>query len=93
MDLRRQLESLFAILLVTVALVGCARPTLEQVDKEEAQSLLDSRCRRCHSLTRVYAPDYNRIQWSYVLNNMYRGGARFNERERDVMTAYLAYKR
>jgi len=66
---------------------------MEEADPEAAQALLEKRCQRCHSGTRIYAADDDRLGWSRRLERMFSHGAVLTERERDVIAIYLSSRR
>ena len=56
----------------------------------DGQTLLNQRCTRCHSLTRVINAKHSEAQWSQIVSQMVRRGAQLSGDEENVLVAYLA---
>ena len=83
--------ALIAVLVVGV-LAACAQPAATAApsgDKSEAEILIDERCSRCHSTSRVYNGNYSADQWSAIFDNMIAKGADVSEEEKSLMIDWL----
>jgi len=70
-------------LIATLLLVACG-------GEPDGASLLESRCDKCHSLTRVTSADKTAEGWAVTVDRMITNGAELTDAERDILVEYLA---
>ena len=63
--------------------------TGETDEASEGARLVNSRCTRCHSLTRVDAAMKDRAGWETTVDRMIRNGADVSPEERETIVDYL----
>jgi competence protein ComEA len=56
----------------------------------DGATLLNQRCTRCHTLTRVTTAKHTADQWTQIVSNMVRRGANLNSDEQKALVDYLA---
>ena len=69
--------------LMTITLVACG-------DSSEGKTLLEERCRACHSLSQITTGSKSAEGWETAVDRMIVRGARLDDLEREALIEYLA---
>ncbi len=86
---------LLLVMLAGVFLAACGSgstqaPVSSSSTPADGQSLLQTRCTQCHSLSRVTTSQQNSTQWKATVDKMIRNGAELTPQEEQVLVNYLA---
>jgi cytochrome c5 len=76
-------------LVLTVALATLSMAVPQELPEGEGKKLLEERCVSCHSLKPVVSLKQNRDAWKKLVVKMVGYGAQLDDKEVDVVTAYL----
>ena len=79
--------AIWLVLTVALATVSMAAP--QELPEGEGKKLLEERCVGCHGLKPVVSLKQSRGAWKELVVKMVGYGARLNDKEIDVATAYL----
>ncbi len=86
-EVKRWLVVLVMGLTILVAACGGDPPA---GGSQDGQTLLQTRCTQCHSLSRVTSIRKTEAQWRVTVTRMVQRGARLNSAEENTLVAYLA---
>lgn len=96
-NITKLISILLIVLLAGVFLSSCASSSTQtQVSATsvpvDGQTLMQTRCTECHSLSRVISSHMTASQWQRTVDKMIRNGAQITPQEEQVLVDYLATK-
>jgi hypothetical protein len=94
---RTAVSNLFLVLslivLVCLLLVACSSGSSGSSGNSgtpDGKALMQERCTKCHSLTRVETAHKTAAEWTTTVDRMISYGAQLNSDERSILIDYLA---
>lgn len=73
---------------IQVISTGAVAPTISA--NLDGKILLQERCTRCHSLSRVISKSESAEKWKMIVESMFRKGAELSEEEKQALIDYLS---
>ena len=91
MEVRSEMKRWLAVLVIALSvLVAACGGDPPAGGSSDGQTLLETRCTACHSLTRVTSVRKTEAQWRVTVTRMVQRGARLSPEEENTLLTYLA---
>lgn len=81
---------LSVVIIATACSSGASNPTPGATSSLDGATLLQERCTKCHTLTRVEQSSNTATQWKTIVDTMISRGAQLTPEEETVLVNYLA---
>jgi hypothetical protein len=78
------------IIFVSACSSQASTSTVSATSSINGATLVQERCTKCHSITRVERSRYTAAQWETIVNTMISKGAEVTPEEEPVIVNYLA---